>query len=126
GGEYVVMPAHMSGAARAGSSPFGTRSTYRSSTTMFAEYPPYVQVFLPCSRLPNVNVTPFSQNISWPARHSGHARHESTMQPTPTRSPSRKRDAPALRDTTRPMISWPGTTGKFVFPQSSFTLCTSL
>jgi len=26
-GEYVVMPAHMSGAAREASSPFGTRNT---------------------------------------------------------------------------------------------------
>src|SRR6266571_4183422 len=92
---------------------------------MFAEYPPYVHE-LSCPRLSNVNVTPFSQNISWPARHSGHARHESTMQPTPTRSPSRKWDALAPWDTTRPTISWPGTTGKCVFPQSSFTWCTSL
>src|SRR2546430_1382001 len=93
---------------------------------MFVEYPPYVHVFPSGSRLSNVNVTPFSQNISWPARHSGHARHESTMQPTPTRSPSRKRDALVPWDTTRPTISWPGTTGKWVVPQSSFTLCTSL
>src|SRR5438132_1253291 len=93
---------------------------------MFVEYPPYVHVFPSGSRLSNVNMTPFSQNISWPARHSGHTRHESTMQPTPARSPSRKRDALVPWDTTRPTISWPGTTGKWVVPQSSFTLCTSL
>src|SRR5438093_7153629 len=93
---------------------------------MFVEYPPYVQVLPSRSGLSNVKVTPFSQNISWPARHSGHTRHESTMQPTPARSPSRKRDALVPWDATRPTISWPGTTGKWVVPQSSFTLCTSL
>src|SRR5437763_16895910 len=93
---------------------------------MRAEYPPYVHVFLSCSRLSNVNVTPFSQNISRPARHSAHARHESTIQPTPTRSSSRKRDALAPRDTTRPTIPWPGPTANCVGPPPSLTLCTSL
>ena len=36
-GEYVVMPAQSSGAAPAGSSPSGTRSTKASSTTMLSE-----------------------------------------------------------------------------------------
>src|SRR5437879_7849277 len=83
---------------------------------MFAVYPPYVQFCPSRSRLSNENVTPSTQNISCPVRHSGHVRHESTMQPTPTRSPLRKRDALAPWDTTRPTISWPGTTGKCVPP----------
>lgn len=41
-GEYVVIPAHSSEAAPAGSSFDGTRSTKRSSTTMLSEYPPNV------------------------------------------------------------------------------------
>lgn len=36
-GDQVVMPAHKSGAAAAGSSESGTRTTKRSSTTMFVE-----------------------------------------------------------------------------------------
>ena len=36
-GEYVVMPAHSSGAAAAGSSEAGTRSTKCSSTTICVE-----------------------------------------------------------------------------------------
>jgi hypothetical protein len=36
-GEYVVMPAHSSGAAAAGSMPSGTRSTKPASTTTCVE-----------------------------------------------------------------------------------------
>ena len=45
-------------------------------------------------------------------------RHESTMQPTPTRSPALNFFTSAPTSTARPTISWPGTIGKVELPHS--------
>ena len=54
---------------------------------------------------------PFSQYCSSPWAQAGQCWQESTMQPTPTRWPTVKRVTSAPTAVTRPMISWPGTTG---------------
>jgi hypothetical protein len=43
-GEYVVMPAHSSGATLLKSSEAGMQRTKSSSTTTWVEYPPWVMV----------------------------------------------------------------------------------
>ena len=46
-----------------------------------------------------------------PARQFSHSRHELTMQPTPTRSPTACLVTSAPTSATTPAISWPGTSG---------------
>ncbi|MNH05813.1 hypothetical protein D3C79_651610 [compost metagenome] len=47
------------------------------------------------------------------------------MQPTPTLSPGLKRVTALPTRLTRPMISWPGTMGYMLLPQSLRALCRS-
>ncbi len=68
---------------------------------------------------------PFSQYCSRPSRQLSHSRQESTMQPTPTRSPGAKSPTAAPTRLTRPTISWPGTSGYFCAPHSPRVACTS-
>src|SRR5438309_9138472 len=77
-GEYVVIPAHNSGAVPARSRFGGTRKTKCSSTTTRSEYPPYVTPPRCLSSELKVSVT-FGQNCSSPALHCGQVRSESTM-----------------------------------------------
>jgi hypothetical protein len=110
-GEYVVIPAHSSGAAPAGSRFGGIRTTNRSSTTMLSEYPPYVTGAVWWrSGEPYVSTWP-GQNCSSPAWQLGQVWSESTMQPTPTRSPALCLLAAEPTLVTRPTISCPGTAG---------------
>src|SRR5439155_26345683 len=80
-GEYVVIPAQRSGAAPATFRFEGTRRTKCSSTTMLAEYPPYVTAPRYLSGELNVSVR-FGQYLSKPALHCGHVRSESTRHST--------------------------------------------
>src|SRR6478736_2268388 len=68
---------------------------------------------------------PFSQYCSRPSRQLSHSRQESTMQPTPTRSPTANSVTfePVLL--TVPTISWPGTRGYVWTPHSPRVACTS-
>ena len=59
------------------------------------------------------------QNCSLPARQWRHSPHESTRQPTPTRSPTAYAVTSVPTASTMPAISWPGTSGKVVAPHSS-------
>ena len=61
---------------------------------------------------------PGMQYCSSPAWQFSHSRQESTMQPTPTRSPSEYLVASLPTASTVPAISWPGTSGKIASPQS--------
>ena len=54
---------------------------------------------------------PGTQYCSSPSRQGLHWRQLSTMQPTPTRSPTLKRLTPDPTAVTTPAISWPGTIG---------------
>ena len=62
---------------------------------------------------------PFMQYCSSPALQFSHSRHESTMQPTPTRSPTEYLPTSLPTCSTVPAISWPGTSGKCVLPPHS-------
>src|SRR5260370_5844633 len=111
-GEYVVMPAHNSGAVAAGSRLSGTFSTYDSSTTILSEYPPYVTPPVCLSAPLYVKVGNLSQYCSSPRVQFGHVLHESTRQPTAARSPCLNFVTALPTLLTRPTISWPGTTGE--------------
>src|SRR4051794_31302141 len=65
---------------------------------------------------------PFRQYCSLPPRQLAHSRQELTMQPTPTRSPTRWSVTSAPTSATTPTISCPGTTGKGCGPQSPLTV----
>jgi hypothetical protein len=79
------------------------------------------------------------QNCSRPSLQFSQVRQESTMQPTPARSPSLNFLTCAPTFTTRPTISWPGTHGYVVpchslramwtsvwqTPQKRISICTS-
>ena len=65
---------------------------------------------------------PLTQYCSSPLRQLSHSPHELTMQPTPTRSPTRWLVTSAPTCWTVPTISWPGTTGKGCGPQSPLTV----
>ena len=125
-GEYVVIPAHSSGAT-AGRFTFGDRcSTNRSSTTMDFEYPPYV--IFPgrlWSGLLYVNVTSRSQYCSSHRWQLGHFPHEPTMQPTAAKSPALKLETSRPTFVTRPTISCPGTTGNTTPGHSPRAVCRS-
>ncbi|COW60828.1 Uncharacterised protein [Mycobacterium tuberculosis] len=54
---------------------------------------------------------PGLQYCSMPRVQLLHSRHESTKQPTPTRSPCRYLVTSEPTAVTTPAISWPGTTG---------------
>lgn len=54
---------------------------------------------------------PGTQYCSSPAWHEAQVRQLSTMQPTPTRSPSLNLVTLAPTAVTTPAISWPGTMG---------------
>lgn len=66
-----------------------------------------------------VPVLPLVQYCSRPALQFSHSRQESTMQPTPTRSPTLNLVTPGPTSDTMPAISWPGTIGKMASPQPS-------
>jgi hypothetical protein len=65
-----------------------------------------------------VSAAPFSQNISMPRRQVAQPRQESTMQPTPTVSPTLTLVTCGPTSTARPTISWPGTIGNAELPHS--------
>src|SRR6478735_11905293 len=69
---------------------------------------------------------PLVQNCSSPSLQYAHSPQESTMQPTPTRSPTLYRVTPDPTAETTPAISWPGTIGKMAGPHSSRTWWMSL
>src|SRR6478672_6329918 len=69
---------------------------------------------------------PLEQNCSSPSLQNSHSPHESTMQPTPTRSPTWYFVTPSPTAETTPAISWPGTMGKIALPHSSRTWWMSL
>src|SRR6478736_9581569 len=69
---------------------------------------------------------PLEQNCSSPSLQNSHSPHESTMQPTPTRSPTWYFVTPSPTAETTPAISWPGTMGKMALPHSSRTWWMSL
>src|SRR6476620_6969946 len=69
---------------------------------------------------------PLEQNCSSPFLQNSHSPHESTMQPTPTRSPTLYFVTPSPTADTTPAISWPGTMGKMALPHSSRTWWMSL
>src|SRR5690348_1958849 len=69
---------------------------------------------------------PLEQNCSSPFLQYSHSPHESTMQPTPTRSPTLYFVTPSPTAETTPAISWPGTMGKCALPHSSRTWWMSL
>src|SRR5271165_3897424 len=123
-GEYVVIPAHNSGAVAARFRFAGIFSVYASSATIVLEYPPYVGSPFLSSAL-YVSVIPTSQYCSSPALQLSHLRQESTMQPTPARSPTLNFFTALPTCDTRPTISCPGTIGKIPGNQSLFTWCTS-
>jgi hypothetical protein len=60
----------------------------------------------------------FGQNCSRPSRQLGQVLSESTMQPIAARSPGLYLVTADPTLTTRPTISWPGTTGKVALPHS--------
>ncbi len=64
----------------------------------------------------------FVQNISMPSLHGSHSPHESTRQPTPTRSPTACRVTSSPTSSTVPAISWPTVNGKCAGPHSSRTV----
>jgi hypothetical protein len=53
----------------------------------------------------------FPQTLWWPERHCSQAMQLLWYQPMPTRSPTFTRFASGPTATTRPMASWPGTSG---------------
>src|SRR5882672_6054954 len=110
-GEYVVIPAHKSGAAPARFNLSEMLSTNASSTTMPSEYPPYVTPPKCLSGALYVSVGKLSQYCSAPAKQFGQVRSESTMQPTPTVSPTLNFFTALPTFATRPTISCPGTHG---------------
>ena len=55
---------------------------------------------------------PLTQYCSVAGLQFSHSRHESTKQPTPTRSPTAYLVTPGPTSATMPAISWPGTIGK--------------
>ncbi len=62
------------------------------------------------------------QKFSWSSRHISHSPHESTRQPTPTRSPTAYFVTASPTAATVPAISWPVTSGKWAGPHSSRTV----
>ncbi|MCY1436669.1 hypothetical protein D9M71_528000 [compost metagenome] len=63
-------------------------------------------------------VGPSRQYCSRSLAQASQVRHESTMQPTPTRSPTLCVVTLSPTAVTRPMISWPGISGYTAMPHS--------
>jgi hypothetical protein len=68
---------------------------------------------------------PFSQYCSRPSAQGWQCWQLSTMQPTPTMSPTLNLETPSPTAFTRPTISWPGTQGKMEGPHSLLAVCRS-
>ena len=92
---------------------------------MWSEYPPCVAPEPSRSTPLYVWVQYPSQNTSSPALHCSQAWHESTMQPTPTMSPTLNFVTSAPTAVTSPTISWPGTIGYTEFFHSLRAWCIS-
>src|SRR5690606_18727178 len=98
------------GAAASNSMLSGIRTTKSSVTTMCVAYPPWVgSPYL--STPAYVGTLPFRQYCSSPFWQFLHSPHESTMQPTPTRSPTLYLETFDPTSVTIPAISCPGTSG---------------
>jgi hypothetical protein len=107
----------ITGAALARSSVAGSSKQKRASQRTRVAKPP--------CRPTQVRSLPPVQRCSRPERHAGQTPHAPHCQPIPTTVPS-ARPASSPARTTRPTISWPGTSGLATSPQSPSSRCTSL
>ena len=108
-GEKTVMPPHSKGPALAASKPSGMGAVHNQWARTRSAKPPW-----------------WPMMVGWAVRHNWCSPPKQTwqcmqldaFQPMPTRCPSFKPWARSPKATTRPMTSWPATTGYGAAPHS--------